>query len=59
MPGPGCSSHKPRSASAHQHDVAALPAGALHYLTASRYCEACELVDKAWALFGETPPTVR
>lgn len=41
---------------ARQHDVAALPAETLHFLTASRYCEADELADKAWALFGETAP---
>ena len=41
---------------ARQHDIAVLPADTLPYLTASRYCEADELVDKAWALFSETAP---
>ena len=40
---------------ARQHDIATLPVETLHYLTASRYCEADELVDQAWLLFGETP----
>jgi len=41
---------------ARQHEVAELPSETLTYLTASRYCESDELVEQAWALFGETPP---
>jgi transglutaminase-like putative cysteine protease len=41
---------------ARQHEIAELPSETLIYLTASRYCEADELVEQAWALFGETPP---
>ncbi|MBU0724138.1 MAG: transglutaminase family protein [Alphaproteobacteria bacterium] len=40
---------------ARQHDIADLPSETLTYLTASRYCEADELVEQAWALFGQTP----
>lgn len=39
-----------------QHEIAELPFETLSYLTASRYCESDELVERAWALFGETPP---
>lgn len=38
-----------------QHKVEALPSATLNYLMASRYCETDELVERAWALFGETP----
>ena len=41
---------------ARQHEIAELPDETLTYLTASRYCESDELVERAWALFGETPP---
>ena len=41
---------------ARQHEIMDLPVETLAYLTASRYCESDELVDKAWALFGATPP---
>lgn len=41
---------------ARQHEVMDLPAETLPYLTASRYCESDELVEKAWDLFGDTPP---
>ena len=41
---------------ARQHEIAELPFDTLSYLTASRYCEADELVEQAWSLFGETPP---
>ncbi|ODA67853.1 Transglutaminase-like superfamily protein [Methyloligella halotolerans] len=39
-----------------QLEIAELPPETLAYLTASRYCEVDELVDRAWKLFGETPP---
>jgi len=39
-----------------QHDIVDLPTETLPYLTASRYCESDELVDKAWDLFATTPP---
>lgn len=39
-----------------QHEIAELPTETLTYLTASRYCESDELAERAWALFGETPP---
>lgn len=39
-----------------QHEIMELPAETLTYLTASRYCETDELVERAWVLFGETPP---
>ena len=41
---------------ARQHEILDLPAEALPYLTASRYCESDELVDNAWALFGAAAP---
>lgn len=41
---------------AQQHAVEDLPVEVLHYLLASRYCEVDELTDKAWELFGNTPP---
>jgi transglutaminase-like putative cysteine protease len=41
---------------ARQHDIMDLPPETLVYLTASRYCESDELVEKAWDLFGTTPP---
>jgi transglutaminase-like putative cysteine protease len=40
---------------ARQHAIADLPPETLRYLTASRYCDSDELVEQAWALFGETP----
>ena len=42
--------------SAEQHAVADLPHDALVYLLASRYCETDLMMDKAWELFGATPP---
>ncbi len=41
---------------ARQHEIADLPVEALAYLTASRYCESDELIERAWDLFGATPP---
>jgi transglutaminase-like putative cysteine protease len=40
---------------ARQHAIADLPPETLRYLTASRYCDSDELVEQAWALFGQTP----
>jgi transglutaminase-like putative cysteine protease len=40
---------------ARQHAIADLPPETLQYLTASRYCDSDELVERAWELFGETP----
>jgi transglutaminase-like putative cysteine protease len=42
--------------SAEQHAVADLPHDALVYLLASRYCETDLMMNKAWELFGATPP---
>ena len=41
---------------ARQHEIMDLPAETLPYLTASRYCESDELVERAWDMFGATPP---
>jgi transglutaminase-like putative cysteine protease len=41
---------------AEQHPVADLPAEALQFLLASRYCEVDRLSDVAWQLFGNTRP---
>jgi transglutaminase-like putative cysteine protease len=41
---------------ARQHEIMDLPVETLVYLTASRYCESDELVERAWDLFGATPP---
>lgn len=41
---------------ARQHEIMDLAVETLAYLTASRYCESDELVEKAWELFGATPP---
>jgi transglutaminase-like putative cysteine protease len=41
---------------ARQLAVEDLPAEALPFLLASRYCEVDRLSDIAWQLFGETPP---
>ena len=41
---------------ARQHEIADLPPDTLPFLTASRYCDSDALIDRAWALFGETPP---
>lgn len=41
---------------ARQHEIMDLPVETLAYLTASRYCESDELVERAWDLFGATPP---
>jgi len=42
--------------SARQHEIMDLPVETLAYLTPSRYCESDELIEKAWNLFGATPP---
>ncbi|MGM0559871.1 MAG: transglutaminase-like domain-containing protein [Pseudomonadota bacterium] len=41
---------------ARQHSIPDLPSEVLSYLSASRYCESDELSERAWALFGQTPP---
>lgn len=41
---------------AQQHPVEDLPSGVLPFLTASRYCESDALSNRAWELFGGTPP---
>ncbi len=41
---------------ARQHEIMDLPVETLVYLTASRYCESDEFVDRAWDLFSATPP---
>lgn len=41
---------------ARQHEIADLPPDTLPFLTASRYCDSDALVERAWALFGATPP---
>ncbi|MFB3102806.1 MAG: transglutaminase family protein, partial [Alphaproteobacteria bacterium] len=41
---------------ARQHEIVDLPIETLVYLTASRYCESDELIERAWDLFGATPP---
>ena len=41
---------------ARQHEIADLPPDTLPFLTASRYCNSDTLIDRAWALFGDTPP---
>jgi len=41
---------------ARQHEIMDLPVETLAYLTPSRYCESDELIEKAWDLFGATPP---
>jgi transglutaminase-like putative cysteine protease len=38
-----------------QCGVEELPAGVLHYLLSSRYCEVDRLSDIAWQLFGQSP----
>src|SRR6185295_8500190 len=40
---------------ASQCEVEDLPAGVLHYLLSSRYCEVDRLSDIAWQLFSQTP----
>jgi transglutaminase-like putative cysteine protease len=40
-----------------QHPVEELPADALQFLLASRYCEVDLMRDIAWQLFADTPPT--
>jgi transglutaminase-like putative cysteine protease len=42
-------------ADAHQHAIEELPAEALHYLLASRYCESDALAPTALGLFGSGP----
>ena len=39
------------------HRVEDLPDECLPFLLASRYCEVDRMVEKAWQLFGQTPPT--
>jgi transglutaminase-like putative cysteine protease len=39
-----------------EHAVEDLPAETLVFLLGSRYCETDRLTEKAWALFGQTPP---
>jgi transglutaminase-like putative cysteine protease len=41
---------------ARQYEIADLPPDTLPFLTASRYCDSDALIDRAWELFGETPP---
>jgi len=41
---------------ARQHEIVDLPVETLSYLMPSRYCESDEFVDRAWELFGTTPP---
>ena len=41
---------------ARQHAIGDLPVETLAYLTASRYCDSDELIEKAWQLFGEAAP---
>jgi hypothetical protein len=41
---------------ARQHEIADLPPDTLPFLTASRFCDPDALIDRAWELFGETPP---
>ncbi len=43
-------------AGARQHAIEELPAEALHYLLASRYCQSDVLAPPALDLFGSTPP---
>ncbi len=43
-------------AGARQHAIEELPAEALHYLLASRYCESDTLAPRAFDLFGSMPP---
>ena len=40
---------------AQEHEIPNLPPDALVYILASRYCETDLMMDKAWALFGQTP----
>jgi transglutaminase-like putative cysteine protease len=48
--------HDVVAADAAQVPVEELPAEALQFLLASRYCEVDRLSDIAWSLFGQTPP---
>lgn len=41
---------------AEQHEVQDLPVETLQFLLPSRYCESDRLVERAWALFQNTPP---
>jgi len=41
---------------ARQHEIMDLPVETLTYLTASRYCESDELIERAWNLFATTSP---
>jgi transglutaminase-like putative cysteine protease len=41
---------------ARQHEIVDLPVETLAYLSASRYCESDELIERAWDSFGATPP---
>jgi transglutaminase-like putative cysteine protease len=42
--------------SARQHEITDRPIETLAYLTPSRYCEIDQMIEKAWDLFGATPP---
>ena len=46
----------PQTPDARQHNVEDLPDEALRFLLPSRYCESDKLNDRAWKLFGDTPP---
>jgi transglutaminase-like putative cysteine protease len=46
----------PVDLSAQEYAIADLPHDTLVYLLASRYCETDRLMEKAWELFGKTPP---
>ena len=45
----------PQSPFAEQHPIADLPNDVLTFLLASRYCDSDNLVNEAWALFGQSP----
>ena len=41
---------------ARQNEIIDLPADTLAYLTPSRYVDSDGMIERAWALFGKTPP---
>jgi transglutaminase-like putative cysteine protease len=49
--------HEPKIDGARLHPVDELPDECLQFLLASRYCEVDRMLDMAWDLFGQTPPT--
>src|SRR5688500_18821463 len=49
--------HEPRIDGARLHPVDELPDESLQFLLPSRYCEVDRMVERAWDLFGKTPPT--